>query len=58
MTVEVTRVDMPETFKECPACQYSDGFHTMFTKEGGVTRWLFVCPACHRVFDIGLIVQP
>jgi hypothetical protein len=25
----------------------------MFKKEQGLTRWLFICPSCHSVFDIG-----
>ena len=58
MDAEVTRIELKQTFKECPACQYGDGFHSMFKKDDGVTRWLFICPACHRVFDIGFTVQP
>ncbi len=25
-------------------------------KEAGVTRWLFICLACHRIYDVGLTV--
>ena len=32
MDYEVTKIEMKQTFKECPACQYSDGFHNMFEK--------------------------
>lgn len=56
MEYEVTKIEMGQTFRECPACQYGDGFHSMFQKEGEVTRWLFICPACHRIFDIGFTV--
>jgi len=54
MDFQVTRIEMKKTFKECPACQYSDGFHSMFEKEDDVTKWLLICPACHRVYDIDL----
>ena len=56
MDDEVMKIEMKETFKECPVCQYSDGFHSMFQREGDVTQWLFICPACHRVFDVGFTV--
>jgi hypothetical protein len=26
----------------------------MFKNDGDKTRWLFICPSCHSVFDIGL----
>jgi hypothetical protein len=28
----------------------------MFKKEGDNTKWLFICPSCHIVFDIGFTV--
>jgi hypothetical protein len=28
----------------------------MFKKEGDRTKWLFICPSCHIVFDIGFTV--
>jgi hypothetical protein len=28
----------------------------MFKKDSDITRWLFICPSCHDVFDIGLTV--
>jgi len=56
MDYEVTKIEMKQTFKECPACQYSDGFHNMFAKEGDETKWLFICPSCHRVYDLGFTV--
>ena len=37
-------------------CSYSDGFHPMFQKSGDKTQWLFICPACHRIFDLGFTV--
>ena len=56
MDYEVKNVAMQDEFKVCPACGYKDGFHSMFRKEADITRWLFICPSCHSVFDIGLAV--
>ena len=54
MDYEVKSVKMEEEFKVCPSCGYKDGFHSMFKQEGDITKWLFICPSCHMVFDIGL----
>ena len=51
---KVEKIDSFKEFKKCPACGYEDGFHSMFRKEDGKTRWLLICPECHQVFDIGL----
>ena len=56
MPYEVQKIDMKAEFKVCPACGYKDGFHSMFKKEDEVTKWLFICPSCHVVFDIGFTV--
>ena len=56
MNDDVHEVEMGEEFKICPNCGYKDGFHSMFRKEGDETKWLFICPNCHRVFDVGLKV--
>ena len=56
MQYEVIQVEMKETFKKCPVCQYEDGFHSMFERDGNGFKWLFICPTCHRVFDIGFTV--
>ena len=53
MEYEINKVTMEDEFKICPSCGYEDGFHSMFRREGDVTRWLFICPSCHSVFDIG-----
>ena len=53
---EVVPVDMQDEFRVCPECGYRDGFHSMFRKQGDVTLWLFICPSCHVVFDIGFTV--
>ncbi len=49
-------VVLEDEFKICPSCGYKDGFHTMLKKEVGVVKWLFVCPSCHDVFDVGYSV--
>ena len=54
MDYQVKAVKMDDEFKICPSCGYEDGFHSMFKKEGDITKWLFICPSCHEVFDIGL----
>ena len=57
MDYEVKTIEMQDEFKICPTCGYKDGFHSMFKKEGDTTKWLFICPDCHGVFDVGLSVQ-
>ena len=44
-----------DEFRTCPICGYKDGFHTMLKrdKEKDVVRWLFICPSCSEIFDIG-----
>lgn len=56
MSYEIKKMKMEDEFKVCPSCGYRDGFHSMFKREGGVTKWFFICPSCHEVFDIGLTV--
>lgn len=53
MDYEIIEVKMEDEFKICPSCGYKDGFHSMFKQEQDFTRWLFICPSCHNVFDIG-----
>jgi transposase len=57
MDYEVIPVDIIDEFKICPSCGYKDGFHSMFRKEENMTKWLFICPNCHKVFDTGFTVQ-
>jgi rRNA maturation endonuclease Nob1 len=47
-------VTLGEEFRFCPLCGYEDGFHTMLKrdKENNIVRWLFICPACHEIFDV------
>ena len=56
MDYEIKEIKMGKEFKVCTSCEYKDGFHSMFKKEGGVTKWLFICPTCHDVFDIGYTI--
>jgi hypothetical protein len=53
MENEINQIKVKDEFKVCPACGYEDGFHSMFKREGTVTKWLFIFPSCHAVFDIG-----
>ena len=56
MNREVKQIEFKDEFKVCPDCGYKDGFHSIFKKDGGTTQWLFICPSCHSVFDIGFTV--
>lgn len=56
MDYEIKHVEMEEEFKICPVCGYKDGFHSMFKSEGSTIKWLFICPSCHEIFDIGFTV--
>ena len=56
MDTPIQEVPLGNEFKTCPMCGYKDGFHNAFQKEGDTTKWLFVCPSCHAVFDVGLTV--
>ena len=55
MDYEVKNIKMDAEFKICPTCGYEDGFHSMFKKDGDITRWLFICP--YRVHSIRFRVQ-
>ena len=57
MDYEIKTVKMDTEFKICPSCGYKDGFHSMFTRDDGITKWLFICPSCHDVFDIGFTIS-
>ena len=56
MNYEVKKIEMKDEFKVCPVCDYKDGFHSMFKQEGKKIKWLFICPSCHTVFDIGFTI--
>lgn len=54
MDHDVEKIDFKDEFRICPTCGYRDGFHCMFRKQAETTRWLLICPACHKIFDIGM----
>lgn len=56
MDHDVEKIEMKDEFRICPICGYKDGFHSMFRKQEETTRWLFICPSCHKIFDIGMTV--
>ena len=53
MTYVIHKVALDDEFKNCPLCNYKDGFHSMLRRDKEEIRWLFICPSCHEVFDIG-----
>ncbi len=53
MAYQIHAITLEEEFKLCPLCNYQDGFHSMLQRDGEEIRWLFICPSCHEVFDIG-----
>lgn len=57
MNYTVHNVTFGKDFKSCPLCRYGDGFHTMLSRDGQKIRWLFICPSCREVFDIGQTVK-
>lgn len=57
MKYQVHTVAFENEFRYCPLCGYRDGFHTMLKRDGKKILWLFICPACHEVFDIGQTVN-
>lgn len=57
MDYTIIKVSMEYEFKVCPSCGYKAGFHSMFKREGEVTKCLYICPSCHNVFDIGHTVN-
>ena len=57
MDYTIIKVSIENEFKVCPSCGYKSGFHSMFRREGEVTKYLYICPSCHNVFDIGHTVN-
>ncbi len=53
MSDKINAVEFEEEFRVCPVCGYKDGFHTMLKKKVDKVKWLFICPSCHEIFDIG-----
>ncbi|MCP3966382.1 MAG: hypothetical protein GY750_09530 [Lentisphaerae bacterium] len=51
MKYQIHEVEVNEEFKDCPLCDYKDGFHTMMKKIDGKFKRFYICPRCHAVFD-------
>lgn len=53
------KIQVYKVFRVCPNCGYEDGFHSMFIKPDGQDgfSWRFICPSCHKIYDIGLTVS-
>jgi transcription initiation factor IIE alpha subunit len=57
MDDKIHKLTVEGEFKVCPLCGYKDGFHSAFKKDQGTTLWLFICPSCHAVFDVGYTLE-
>ena len=57
MDYTVEKIEVENEFKVCPTCGYKDGFHSRLKREGDHFGWLFICPSCHAVFDIGYTMR-
>ncbi len=53
MTKKINVIEFEDEFRICPQCGYGDGFHNMLKRENEGIKWLFICPACHAIFDVG-----
>lgn len=57
MNGKIHKIEFKDEFRVCPICGYKDGFHTMLQQDDDTIKWLFICPSCHEVFDIGQTVK-
>ncbi|SDU55102.1 hypothetical protein [Desulfobacula phenolica] len=57
MDNKINSIVFDAEFRFCPICGYSDGFHTMLKQDKDRLRWLFICPSCHEIFDIGYTLE-
>lgn len=57
MNEVIHKISLSGEFKTCPNCGYKDGFHSAFRQQEDKTLWLFICPSCHAVFDIGATIE-
>lgn len=53
MDNKINSIVFEDEFKVCPKCGYADGFHTMLKRAKDKVKWLFICPSCHAVYDMG-----
>lgn len=55
--LKAKKQELGQLFKVCPVCGYENGFHNSFrVRKDGDYDWLFVCPNCASVFNVGLVV--
>ena len=52
---EITSIKPEGSIRQCPVCEYNDGFHVSFQmadnmKEGEI---ILICPNCHQRFQMG-----
>ncbi len=57
MIKRINSLPFEDEFKICPSCGYQDGFHTMLKREKTKIKWLFICPSCHEIFDVGYAID-
>jgi len=57
MADKINDVAFEDEFRVCPICGYKDGFHTMLKQDKEMVKWLFICPSCHEIFDIGYTLE-
>jgi len=57
MNDKINSIVFEEEFRICPECGYKDGFHTMLKQSHDRVKWLFICPSCHEIFDIGYTIK-
>lgn len=53
MDQDIHPITFEDELRICPLCGYKDGFHSMLKRDGKEIKWLFICPSCHQIFDIG-----
>jgi hypothetical protein len=57
MEVKINSVEFDGEFRVCPSCGYKDGFHSMLRQDRGIVKWMFICPSCSEIFDVGYTVE-
>jgi len=56
---KVKRLDVANWLRQCPECNYQNGFHVSFHRtaaddQSGEVDVRLICPSCSAVFDVGL----
>ncbi len=55
MTADKTNAEPIEVADElhaCPRCDYTDGFHVAFVREGDALRLDLICPSCSARYNL------